>query len=662
MELYVDIKFLNNSGDGSKEKPFGTISEAAAIAQPGDTVHVAPGVYREYVSPANGGTEDARITYVSDEPLGATITGAERITNWEQYQGDVWVARVSNSLFDPAYNPYSTYVYGDWYFAKRSKHVGCVYINDRRLYEAASVEEVIEAKPWPHSWVPEEAMYKWYAEVEGDVTTIYANFSGLNPNEEMAEINARRMCFFPAQTGRNYITVRGFKICKAATNWAPPAAWQEGMIGPHWSKGWIIEDNEVYFAKCSGIGLGKYLDPENNHYFTFHKLKSPTQMERDAVCRGQYHGWLKENIGSHIVRRNNIHHCEQGGIIGRMGAVFSTIEDNHIHHINNMMELGGAEVAGIKLHAAIDVIMQRNHIHHCTMGIWTDWEAQGTRITRNLLHDNQRPEFATPLDGAMGSEDIFVEVGHGPTLIDNNILLSDVSVRIATQGVAMVHNLICGAFTSVGAGTDWRYTPYHMPHRTEVMGFMTILHGDDRFYNNIFFQRQTKASLVSRFPSGRIEEEERVVGTHVWDHYPIYEDWIKQFDLESETPDMMKIARAHFDKLPVWIDGNAYLGGALHFCKEENYLFDDKSSVYVNVREEDGRVYLDTNLASVIGSFTASLITTDVLGKAFEPQQRFEDRDGNDIIFDTDYFGAKRSAIIPGPFAGLDVNDINVVL
>ena len=29
-----------------------------------------------------------------------------------------------------------------------------------------------------------------------------------------------------------------------------------------------------------------------------------------------------------------------------MGCVFSTIEDNHIHHINNMMELGGAEISG----------------------------------------------------------------------------------------------------------------------------------------------------------------------------------------------------------------------------------------------------------------------------------------------------------------------------
>lgn len=102
------------------------------------------------------------------------------------------------------------------------------------------------------------------------------------------------------------------------------------MIGPHWSKGWIIEDCEISNSKCAGVSLGKYLDPDNNHYFTYKYVKSPTQMERDAVCRGQYHGWLKEKVGSHIIRRNNIHHCEQGGIIGRMGGVFSLIEDNHI--------------------------------------------------------------------------------------------------------------------------------------------------------------------------------------------------------------------------------------------------------------------------------------------------------------------------------------------
>ena len=144
-----------------------------------------------------------------------------------------------------------------------------------------------------------------------------------------------------------------------------------------------------------------------------------------------------------------------------------------------MQHSGGAEVAGIKLHAAIDVVMRRNHIHHSTMGIWTDWEAQGTRITQNLLHDNQRPQGVKQLKGGMMSQDLFVEVSHGPTLIDNNILLSEVSLRIATEGVAMVHNLMMGTLTFVGGGTGDRYTPYHIRHRTEVLHLFQSLGKSD---------------------------------------------------------------------------------------------------------------------------------------------------------------------------------------
>ena len=43
-------------GDGTREKPFQTITEAAKIACAGDEVLVAPGVYREYVNPVNGGS------------------------------------------------------------------------------------------------------------------------------------------------------------------------------------------------------------------------------------------------------------------------------------------------------------------------------------------------------------------------------------------------------------------------------------------------------------------------------------------------------------------------------------------------------------------------------------------------------------------------------
>ena len=52
MVYYVSADASRN-GRGTKEQPFLTISQAAAIARPGDEVIVAPGVYREYVNPAD---------------------------------------------------------------------------------------------------------------------------------------------------------------------------------------------------------------------------------------------------------------------------------------------------------------------------------------------------------------------------------------------------------------------------------------------------------------------------------------------------------------------------------------------------------------------------------------------------------------------------------
>ena len=57
MRYYVDVNAVQG-GDGSSEKPFRKIQEAADKAVAGDEVIVAPGVYREAVSPVNGGRED----------------------------------------------------------------------------------------------------------------------------------------------------------------------------------------------------------------------------------------------------------------------------------------------------------------------------------------------------------------------------------------------------------------------------------------------------------------------------------------------------------------------------------------------------------------------------------------------------------------------------
>lgn len=657
MVIYVNAN-APKEGNGSKETPFRHINDAAKAARPGDEVLVAPGIYREYVDPVHGGTEDARITYRSEVPLGAVITGAEEMKDWKHYEGNVWVCRVDNGVFG-SYNPYTTFVGGDWYFAPVVRHTGAVYLDDRQLYETETLEECIKGEIYEPSWEQEWSVYKWYTEQDGNETVIYANFQGKNPNEERVDINVRRNCFMPSKTGVGYITFSGFHVNKAATTWAPPAAYQDGMVGPHWSKGWIIEDCEISNSKCCGISLGKYYDEENDHYFTRRHVKSPTQMERDAVCRGQYHGWLKEKVGSHIVRRCHIHHCEQTGIVGRMGCVFSLIEDNHIHNINNMQQLGGAEISGIKLHAAIDVVMRRNHIHHSTMGIWCDWQAQGTRISQNLLHDNYAPEGVPMAPGAMMCQDVFVEVSHGPTLIDNNIMLSKAALRIATEGVACVHNLILGAFTAVGGGTDNiingvnqpRYTPYHIRHRTEVAGFMTILHGDNRFYNNIFIQNWHVEKAEEKEDMGFKMADNQVVGTEVFDEYPTYEEWIANFDMDQQA-NMMRLASYHFSHLPVWANGNAYFNGAKAWKKEQSNLIDTENHVKVELVEEDNKLFLKTNVYELLGDFRDGIINSDILGYAFEPEQRFENPDGTAILFNEDYLGSHRgTATIPGPFA-----------
>ncbi len=653
MQYYVNAA-ASRDGNGTREMPFRRIGDAAKIARPGDEVIVAPGVYREYVNPRNAGTEDKRIVYRSEKIRGAVITGAEILTGWKQYEGNVWVNRVGNGVFG-AYNPYTTFVCGDWYFAPTVRHTGAVFLNDRMMYETVSLEECLAGQPDPCAWNQEDARYLWYTEQDGNETVLYANFQGRDPNAEKVEITVRRNCFMPEKTRVGYITVSGFKIDKAATTWAPPAAYQDGMIGPHWSRGWIIEDCEISNSKCCGISLGKYRDEENDMYFYHKHVKSPTQMERDAVCRGQYHGWLKEKVGGHIIRRCEVHHCEQTGIVGRMGGVFSTIEDCHIHDICNSQQLGGAETAGIKLHAAIDVTIRRNHIHHCIMGVWCDWQAQGARISQNLMHDNTPPAGRPHARGAMFSTDVFIEVGHGPTLIDNNLLLSPVSITIPSEGIAVVHNLVLGSFSLINSGVDSivngqrepRYTPYHIRHRTEVAGFMTILHGDDRIYNNIFIQHYPVTDKKRRPTDAAYE----VCGTAPFDIFPTYDEWISHFMMDRE-PDMGALAPYHFGHLPVWVEGNAYFAGATVCKHEQHSLVNRRAKPRVELTEKDGRYILKTNVYSYIKDFADGIITSDILGCAFEPEQRFENPDGSAIIFDSDYLGAHRGlSALPGPFA-----------
>ena len=124
---------------------------------------------------------------------------------------------------------------------------------------------------------------------------------------------------------------------------------------------------------------------------------------------------------------------------------------------------------------------------------------------------------------------------------------------------------------------------------------------------------------------------------------------------------MGKLAEAHFGHLPVWVDGNAYFQGADVSRHEGHKLENKKAKVAITLNENDGNYYLKTSLGKELDGFLDGIITTKTLGKAFEPEQCFENPDGTPITFDCDYFGNHREgSSIPGPLSEIPSKEILV--
>jgi len=597
-EIHVAL-MGRDSNPGTPAAPLRTIQRAADLALPGDVITVHAGVYREQIAPPRGGSsETERIVYEAAPGEKVEIAGSEIVKGWVKGAGDTWSVRIPNGFFG-AFNPYRELIHGDWFSPtpkERAYHRGSVYLNGDWLMEAAKQEEAMGAA--------DEKNPLWYAVVDADLTTIWAQFKNVDPNKETVEINVRPTVFYPDKPFINFITLRGFTLRHAASNWAPPTAEQMGLVGTHWSRGWIIEDNIVQYSKCAGISLGKYGDAFDN------KDTESAEGYVGTINRALAFGWNKGTIGGHLVRRNLIAYCEQAGIVGSMGCAFSTVTGNTIHDIHIRRLFSGAEMAGIKFHGAVDVQIADNHIFRSNMGVWLDWMAQGAQVRNNLMHDNLL--------------DIFLEVDHGPILVSNNILLSGTSLLMNASGAAFAHNLFGGKMDVVAY--DARLTPYHPPHSTFVTGLHDNPGGDIRFLNNLYVLggnvRQYDEALLPVVMSGNIYTK----GTNA----PSAEDRSLRFRGLSET-----------------------LKATLQSKREDGAL--DKPQFDAGVRlmvEKDG-TYLEMAMdRGWLSEQKRSLVTTRLLGRVVIPNLPFENPDGSPVVIDRDYFGRPRDAanLSPGPF------------
>ncbi|AOW10546.1 carbohydrate-binding protein [Flavobacterium gilvum] len=427
-------------------------------------------------------------------------------------------------------------------------------------------------------------------------TTIWAQFpNGINPNTESVEISVRPQVFYPDKTGINYITVRGFILENAATNWAPPSAEQPGLIGTRWGKGWVIENNIIRNSRCSGISLGRSTFGHAHHYQKLPPRVYPEpnagQTEKQLIDYFENASWTKEEAGFHTIRNNQIYECGQAGIVGCSGGSFSLIEGNDIHDICIDETFTGWEQAGIKLHFAIDAVIRNNHIYRTIRGIWLDWGAQGVQVIGNLFHDNGSAKGAI-------ENDVFLEVNHGPLLMANNILLSEQGIYQKSQGIANVHNLISG---TIGGGKDERKTYYYKPHETVSLGKILNEGGNWSWYNNLLLN---KASLKK------------------WND----------------------------PKLPIKYDGNVFTKGTEAALDDTGALLDTQFSPDVKLIQKSDGWYLSMNVSSDwVNKYKRKLVSTQVLDKATIPNQSFTNPDGSSLKIDYDYLNHKRNVANPFP-------------
>jgi len=713
--LHVSADTGSDTGDGAESAPFRTISAAAAVAMPGDTVLVARGTYREQVSPPRSGTAEHPITFLAELPAQTVITGSDIASDWEQVNGNVWRYQINNSRFG-TFNPYADIIRGDWFDPLgRVHHTGCVYHNGEWLVEATQLDELNtvshpdglwyatvegdadnilslgEIRPVGGTPVPAESVSFRYGgslaktdvgsystgfkvgdwlrfegvdvgaqcqaldidvatdiggggriefredtrdgrilgvcdieqgnslgvwrrvtvpilpvsgkvtlvvrfttvEYESGTTKIYAQFPDTDPTTEDVEINVRQTVFYPEKNFINYIHVSGFTLRNAATNWAPPSSEQTAIIGTNWSRGWVIENNVIHHSKCSGLSLGKYGDGSDNTNDA--GAADPyTQCVQNALING----WNKATIGSHTVRNNVIHDCEQTGIVGSMGCAFSTVTGNNIYNIDSRRLFSGAEQAGIKLHGAIDALIMDNHIYRSGLfGLWLDWMCQGAQVSGNLFHDN---DFEA---------DLFLEMQHGPLLVANNILLSTRAIALNSKGVAFAHNLFAGQIRN--CVTDLRRTPYHPAHTTEIAGLADSTAGDHRFYNNVFGAHQPDTTGLLD-PDAPWDITLDGVGLACFAHGNLFAHGVHP---------------SHFDESPV-----------------------TGADIQPLLTQQPDGWYLTVGILPT-HSVARRLVTSELLGVAVVPGVRYENADGSDLNVDTDYFSSPRGTNpAPGPF------------
>lgn len=235
-----------DAADGSAARPWRTIQRAADVAMAGDVVTIRGGVYREWVKPVNAGRADAPITYQAAKGEKVVVTGADPVRGWTRRPDGLWMAKVRYDSCQ-GMNPFKDYISGDWFSDRGHYNLRSWLIQGGKPLKTHAIDYF-----WGQNALNRQL-----------VLNVDAIYSG-----------SRKMPGFGKKSEHTYATSNGYDFSTpearrlafrdAGPNWASGNGEQLGVVGTHWSRGWVIEDCEVSGSSCVGISLGKYGDEWDN--------------------------------------------------------------------------------------------------------------------------------------------------------------------------------------------------------------------------------------------------------------------------------------------------------------------------------------------------------------------------------------------------------------
>jgi parallel beta-helix repeat protein len=408
-QAHVDAADRN---PGTEQAPFRTINGAAQVAQPGDTVLVHAGIYRERVAPARGGRESQPIVYTVARGESVVIKGSEVWQpDWNRLVADqpVFEGRLDEALFrNERIHPYRTRLQG--MPATKQLTLGQVFVDGQMLTEVDTETELLATEA------------TWMVSKGGSALIIHFA-PGPPPSQRVVEITVRERIFAPRLRNLGYIHVCGFTMEHCA-NQFPEEFWksdspQAGALGCRAGHHWLIENNTVRFARSIGIDCG---------------YEGKRDLEGSQPT--------PQNTGFHLLRNNTVTDNGCCGIAGMLSTethiVGNVIQRNNLnHHL-------APEMGGIKVHYFVDGVIDGNLVtDNEAYGIWLDNVDRNARVTRNLVVANR---------GA----GIFIELSEGPVSVDNNVVANtragleprlprgDGIYSVDASGINVAHNLVFG--------------------------------------------------------------------------------------------------------------------------------------------------------------------------------------------------------------------------